>query len=257
VAILGETHDNPDHHAAQAWLVAQVRPSALAFEMFPAAREGALARARAAGADDAGLERALGWRALGWPDFAMYAPILRAAPDAPATGGAVAAEHLGAAMADGAAAAGRAALGAAHVRYGLDAPLDPAAQAAATAEQVESHCGAVPPEVAARMVEAQRLRDAAFADAALRARAEGGGSVAMIAGAGHARRDRGVPAALAAAEPTLRVAALALVEVGVGAEADWRGYAAALDVDYLWFTAPVPAEVRGDPCAAFRPRPAN
>jgi hypothetical protein len=154
-------------------------------------------------------------------------------------------------MRQGAAAAARTVIGAAGARYGLDAPLAPAELAAATAEQVAAHCGAIPEPVAAMMVEAQRLRDAAFADAALRARALGDGAVAVIAGAGHARADRGVPAALRVAEPGLRVASLALVEVTAG-EADWRAYAAEGDgpplFDYLWFTAPHP---RPDPCAAF------
>jgi uncharacterized iron-regulated protein len=250
VAILGETHDNPEHHAAQAWLVAQTRPAALAFEMIPPRLEGALERLRAEGADDAALGAALAWEARGWPDFGMYAPILRAAPDAPATGGAVEREALTAAMRDGAGAAGRAALGAAAALFALDRPLPPEQATAATAEQVAAHCGALPAEMAATMVEAQRLRDAAFAAAALRARALGGdGRVAIIAGSGHARRDRGVPAALATAAPELTVAALALVEVGDAD--DWRAYAEGYDVDYLWFTA---AAEREDPCAAFRER---
>ncbi|MFN3614878.1 MAG: ChaN family lipoprotein, partial [Rubrimonas sp.] len=90
VAILGEVHDNPDHHAAQAWLVARMAPDALAFEMLPPSVEAPLARARAAGADQQALAQATGWADLGWPDFAMYAPIFLAAPDVPVTGGAVA-----------------------------------------------------------------------------------------------------------------------------------------------------------------------
>jgi uncharacterized iron-regulated protein len=102
------------------------------------------------------------------------------------------------------------------------------------------------------MVEAQRLRDAAFAAAVLRARAMGGdGRVTMIAGSGHARRDRGVPASLAQAAPDLSVASLAMVELREAE--DWSAYAAGYDVDYLWLTA---AAEREDPCEAFlRNRP--
>jgi uncharacterized iron-regulated protein len=251
LVILGEVHDNPEHHAAQAWLVSAIRPKGLAFEMIPRSAEGAVARLRREGADTAALAAALDWEARGWPDFALYAPILAAAPAAEVTGGAIDRAGARTAIDAGAAAAARGLIGAAAARYGLDRPLDPADAAEAAQEQVDAHCGAIPEDLAARMVEAQRLRDAAFADALLRARTLGGGAAVLIAGAGHAREDRGTPAALAAAEPGLAVATLALVEVAEGAE-DWRAYGADADgapvFDYLWFTAPHPRE---DPCLAF------
>lgn len=251
VAILGETHDNPDHHAAQAWLVARMAPGALAFEMLPPSVEAPLARARAAGADQQALAQATGWESLGWPDFAMYAPIFLAAPDAPVTGGAVPSPAIRAAIEQGAEEGARQALGAASRRYGLGDPLPRDQAAAATADQVAGHCGAIPEAMAAKMVEAQRLRDAAFADATLRARAYAdGGKVVLIAGSGHARQDRAVPAKLRAAEPALRVATLALIEVA--AAEDWRAYGGSASetppFDYLWFTA---RPDREDPCAAF------
>jgi uncharacterized iron-regulated protein len=251
MAILGEVHDNPDHHAAQAWLVARMAPGALAFEMLPPSVEGALARARAEGADPQALAQATGWDDLGWPDFAMYAPIFLAAPQVPVTGGAVAAPAIRTAMEQGAEQGARQALGAAAARYGLSLPLPPDQAAAATTEQIAGHCDAIPEAMAARMVEAQRLRDAAFADAALRARAYADqGKVVLIAGSGHARRDRAVPAKLRAAEPALNVATLALVEVSTAD--DWRAYlgpdADAPPFDYLWFTARTSRE---DPCEAF------
>jgi uncharacterized iron-regulated protein len=256
VAILGEVHDNPDHHAAQAWLVGRLSPGGIAVEMLPPGVEGRFARLRAAGAAREAVGAALEWEARGWPDWSMYAPIFEAAPDAEITGGAVEPEALREAVRSGAAAAARGALGAAARLYDLEEPLDPVSRAEAAREQVAAHCDAIPESAAAGMVEAQRLRDAAFADAALRARAlAGDGRVAVIAGAGHARIDRGVPASLAAARPDLRVAALALVETTPGSE-DWRAYAGpegrAPLFDFLWFTAGV-AE-RGDPCEAFRAR---
>jgi uncharacterized iron-regulated protein len=243
VAILGEVHDNPEHHVAQAWLVERLAPAGIAVEMLPPDVEGRFARLRAAGASRFAIGAALEWNSRGWPDWGMYAPIFEAAPRAEITGGALDGEAL------------RMALGATAGLYGLDDPLDPASRAEATREQVAAHCDAIPESAAGGMVEAQRLRDASFADAALRARALGGdGKVAMIAGAGHARTDRGVPANIAAARPGLAVAALALVEVRAGEE-DWRAYAGPEGrpaiFDYLWFTA---GAEREDPCIAFRAR---
>jgi hypothetical protein len=57
------------------------------------------------------------------------------------------------------------------------------------------------PEILPGFVEAQRLRDAALAEAALAALEAHGAPVAIITGNGHARRDWGVPAVLAVAAP--------------------------------------------------------
>lgn len=249
VAVLGETHDNAEHHAAQAWLVAAMGASGLAFEMIPPEAEAALARLRGEGADRETLAAALDWAASGWPDFALYAPILEAAPAAPVAGGAVARETLSQAATGGAAAAAPP-----LARFGLQTPLAPEAAEAAAAEQVAAHCDAIPLEAARSMVEAQRLRDAAFAEAASRALdAAGRGPVALIAGRGHARRDRGVPAALAAARPELESLSVALLETDEAE--DWRAYAydAAGEplYDYVWFFAPAERE---DPCLAFLDR---
>jgi uncharacterized iron-regulated protein len=258
VMVLGEVHDNAEHHMAQAWLVSELRPAALAFEMVPRAMEPTLARLRADAAPLAVIGAALEWEARGWPDWGLYAPIFAAAPDAPVTGGELGREASGLAMHAGAEAAAARTIGAAARLYRLDRPFDEATQAAAVAEQVSAHCGAIPEEAATRMVEAQRLRDAAFADAALRARALGDdGPVALIAGSGHARIDRGAPLFLNAARPDLVVVSVAMTETAEEAE-DWRAYAqgegdAAPVFDYVWFTAPA---AREDPCEAFlRGRP--
>jgi len=253
VAIIGETHDNAEHHAAQAWLTAALAPGALAFEMIGRDRENALARLRAEGASRAALGAALDWENSGWPAFDLYAPILEAAPGAVVTGALIGREASGAAMRDGAAAAGRAALGAAVARYGLDRALAAAQAQDAAAEQIDAHCGALPQDVAGRMVEAQRLRDAALADAALRGRAlADDGAVVMITGNGHARTDRGAPRYLAEAAPELSVVSVMMAEVAEGRD-DWRAYVTrgaegGAVADYVWFTAAAPRE---DPCEAY------
>ena len=39
IVLLGEIHDNPEHHANQAAIVRALQPAALVFEMFPQASE--------------------------------------------------------------------------------------------------------------------------------------------------------------------------------------------------------------------------
>ena len=91
------------------------------------------------------------------------------------------------------------------------------------------------------MVEAQRLRDAALARATLQAMADTGGPVAVIAGSGHARRDWGIPAALAVAAPELSVLSVGQIEAEGAAEPEQP-------FDLWLVTEPTPRE---DPCAAF------
>jgi uncharacterized iron-regulated protein len=234
IVVLGEVHDNPAHHRNQSRAVAALHPRALVFEMLsPEAAARATPEARASAET---LRAALGWDASGWPDFAMYYPVFEAAPEAAIRGAALPRAALLAAMTEGAAAA----FGPDAARFGLTAPLAPEVQAELEAEQMEAHCNALPPERMAGMVAAQRLRDAAFARAALAALAETGGPVAVIAGSGHARADFGIPALLRLAAPGVSVLALGQVE----APAD-----PVQPFDQWIVTEPAPRE---DPCAVFR-----
>jgi len=116
---IGERHDNPDHHRLQAELVAALAPAGLAFEMIPQAMEETANRLRADGASREALAEALEWQARGWPDFALYAPILEAVPEAYIAGGALSREALGAIYERGAVGAGDALA----ERYDLAEPL--------------------------------------------------------------------------------------------------------------------------------------
>ncbi len=79
-----------------------------------------------------------------------------------------------------------------------------------------SHCDKLPPAMLPDMVRVQRARDAVMADTLARAAGEDGGI--LIAGAGHARNDRGAPTYLARLRPEASRFALAFVEV----ERKWR-----------------------------------
>jgi uncharacterized iron-regulated protein len=232
VVILGEVHDNPEHHRNQARAVAAIRPAALVFEMLTPEQA-----ARAAGTprdDAAALEAALGWE--NWPDFAMYHPIFTAAPGAEIRGGAVPRDEVRRSIEDGAAEV----FGEGAEGYGLTTALEGEDQAAREALQMSAHCDALPEAMLPGMVEAQRLRDAALARATVQAQAETGGPVVVITGTGHARTDHGIPAKLALAAPELSVVAVGQLESDPGAEAPFD----------LWIVTG--AVDRPDPCAAFQ-----
>ena len=233
VVVLGEKHDNPAHHDWQARLIRALAPAGLAFEMVPQDLEAAANDARASGGD---LEAALDWENSGWPDWALYAPLFEAAPAARIAGGGVPRDRLRASVGTGAAKA----FGERAPLYHLDRPLPEALQAAMEQEQADAHCGVLPDVMLPGMVEAQRLRDAAFADAALRLHETGAGPVVLIAGNGHARTDRGSPLYLKRADATLSVVAVGILEAGNSPQG--------VPFDISIYTA---KHDRGDPCAEF------
>ena len=219
IYVVGEVHDNPAHHEGQAAVVAAVKPTAVVFEM--------LTPDRAAGwdpglaGDAVALGAALGWSEAGWPDPALYAPLFAAIPEGAAVVGAdPGPEVVREAMGGGAAAAFDATVGETAARFGLAEPLPPGEQAAREAGQLAAHCGALPTALLPGFVEAQRLRDAAFAHAVLEALEEHGAPVVLIAGNGHARTDWGVPAALARAAPDVAVLSIGQFEGEDGPPAD-------------------------------------
>jgi len=247
--LLGEKHDNPDHHQVQASLVrallASGRRPAVVFEMLTADPAPALARQLAAAPHDAdGLAAAVNWKRSGWPDFALYRPIVEAALEA---GVPIVAGNIGNAtirsVARGEPGAVPSEL---NARYALDRPLAPAAQAGLTAEIRDAHCGHLPAARVDSMVLAQRARDATLADNLVRADADGG---VLIAGVGHVRADHGVPLYLATRAPGVTVLVVAPLEVRAGAtrpEDYTAQFGGALPFDIVWFT---PRMDYGDPCA--------
>jgi uncharacterized iron-regulated protein len=244
VVILGELHDNAEHHGAQAWVVSQLRPAGLAFEMIPEASEEGVAVFLEDGGAPAEIGPAIGWKRLGWPDWALYRPIFTASGAKVFTGGGTGRGPARRAIRDGAAAV----IGDDRFMPVLATDLDAPTQTAMEDEMVASHCGHLPKSAAPGMVEAQRLRDASFAAAVLRARERSGGQVVLITGNGHARIDRGVPVYLAEVAPELSILSVGLVETeeepsALGADG------LTLPFDFVWHTSPAERE---DPCAVFR-----
>ena len=252
--LLGEKHDNPDHHQIQAAvlraILATSRRPIVAFEMFTPDDAPALARFLGTAPRDAtGLGAAVDWKNNGWPDWAYYQPIAQAALDA---GVPIVAANLTQATARALARGQRAALPANLAEhYALDQPPSAALQAALTTEIREAHCGHFPADRVDGMVLAQRARDSALAES-LVAGADGG---VLIAGTGHVRNDRGVPAYLRRRVPDATIATLAPLEV----RTEWtqpsdyaRAYGGALPFDWVWFT---PGMDDDDPCARFRRPP--
>lgn len=253
--VLGEVHDNPDHHLLQARLLRAVtgsgRRPALAFEMLDADKQGAVdASLAAAPKDPDALGKAVGWDKSGWPEFRFYRPIFAAGLEA---GLPVVAANLSRAQLKEVRKVGREVLAeGVRARLARDEPLPPEILASLRAEMEESHCGALPEAMVDPQVLAQRARDAAMAER-MTTTGAGRGAV-LITGNGHARTDRGVPAVVAKDAPGKTIVSVAFTEAQAGETdpASYRDDEAATGPppwDFLVFT---PGAEREDPCVAFR-----
>ncbi|MGE5049089.1 MAG: ChaN family lipoprotein, partial [Deltaproteobacteria bacterium] len=177
--LLGETHDNPDHHALEARLVraaAQGRKPAIVFEMLDVGQQAAVDGApRTADA----IAEAVNWSHSGWPDFSLYRPVFEAAlaVGLPIVAGNFTKAQMSAIVRDGAQKVPP------DVAALLQRQPEPPAEVAEAerAEMRAQHCGQLPENLLAPMVLAQHARDAQLATRT--AASEQGGI--LVAGSGH------------------------------------------------------------------------
>ncbi|MES1184310.1 MAG: ChaN family lipoprotein [Myxococcales bacterium] len=247
--LLGERHDNPDHHRLQARVVEGLakagRKPAVVFEMLEVSQQAAVdGYVATADANAAGFGAALGWQHTSWPPFREYQPIFEAAfaHRLPIFAG-----NLPQADAKALVKQGLPALSSERAReLGLDLPFPAPLEASLLDELRSSHCGQLPESLLGPMALAQRARDAQMAQVLISAGGKDG--AVLIAGGGHVRLDRGVPHQLARTAPGVSVASLVLREVRHG-ETNPKVYAAEEGpFDFVWFT---PRGSDADPCADF------
>ena len=257
--LLGESHDNAEHHRIQARLIRAIaqagRRPAIVLEMLSADQAPALTRHLSEHPNDApGLGPAVGWERSAWPSWDIYLPIGEAALSA---GLPIVAGNLGRPTLLTLRGPGPAGLPPALVgQLGLDVEYQPWQRRELERLLQESHCNELPATTLARMVTIQQARDGALASAMRAGDRRSSGGAVLIAGSGHARNDFGVPWHMKRVAPNRSTLAVALIEFDP-AKPDAAGYARAADgaplFDYVWFTDPV---VREDPCAG-RQRPGS
>lgn len=230
--LVGERHDNPDHHALQLWLLQSMTQrrgqGSLLMEMLGPAQQprvDAVQASFALGRPPEDPVAKLDWQ-KGW-DWSLYGPLVTEALAAP--------YRLLHANLDPAEIAAiyrnRPAV--------TGAPAAPKVQRALLEQIRRSHCDRLPESQLPAMLAVQQQRDRRMAE-----RLEGAPSPAMLfAGAFHVRRDLGVPLHLnGPGRAEARV--LILAEVGEPL--------APSQADFVWYTPAMPAQ---DYCSALRNRP--
>lgn len=237
LVVLGETHDNRDHHWLEATLVGTFldahASAAVGFEMLD---EDVRAVVAMPPRDPDAFAKAVQWEESGWPEFAQYRPVFAVVlgRGARIIAAHPSGEHVRASLAgvpDDEAHALK-----------LDQPLSAAVRTELRDEIREAHCGHAPEAMLDAMERAQSYKDAFMARSIADARVP----VVLVTGAGHSRNDRAVPYFL-----RLRGATKVTSVAFLGVE-DGRNSPDAYDVkpyDYVVFTPRVSDE---DPCERFK-----
>ena len=226
--IVGEQHDNREHHQLQLWLLQDLSErraqGSLLLEMLTPSQQSRVDAVRQASPPPADMPAALAWQP-GW-DWSLYGPIVEFALKQP--------YPLRAANLDDA-----------EVRSTYAAPPSlsgshaNAASVKATllAQIGESHCGLLPATQMPAMLAVQQQRDRRMAERLFAAPAP----ALLLAGAYHARKDVGVPVHGLDLGEVDRPVVLMLAEQG--------NEVTAAMADYVWYTPAKPAE---DYCAQMR-----
>lgn len=229
--LVGERHDNPDHHALQLWLlralVTEREQGSLLLEMLTPDQQVRVDQVRtrmAAGEQPVDLLNELAWQ-RGWA-WSLYGPLVRHAlgqPYAVLTANLDRSEVM--------------------QIYAQVPELSGAASTAAPVREAllaqirRSHCDLLPESQLPAMLAIQQQRDRRMAQALLAAPEPS----LLLAGAFHVRRDLGVPLHLADLGGDAGVQVLMLAEVGTPLES--------IQADYAWLT---PAQPQQDHCASLR-----
>ncbi|WP_159098524.1 ChaN family lipoprotein [Thiorhodospira sibirica] len=249
--LLGEVHGNPVHHARQLevlqWLRASGQTPTVAFEIFDQTDQAAMTQFIETGSGDAAaLGQQLDMEARGWP-FASYQPLVQYALD---EGLPILAVNLSRAQAQRVAREGPDGLESVPVRQLLQQhPLATEVQEALYAHIFAAHCEYLPKAHVPAVALAQQARDATIAW--FLQQASSSGPVVLISGAGHVRKDYGVPFYLQALDPEHAPLSVGFIEIHSERstlEAYLHGPEGA-PYDVLWFSARTSPE---DPCVAFR-----
>jgi uncharacterized iron-regulated protein len=263
LVLLGEVHDNADHHQVRAQLIlalaaqwAQQPRAALVLEHIGADQDLMLAAFRALDLrkrrDPSELFSALRWEKSGWPDARLFRSLFTAALDVewPILPGNAPRQQVRAVARDGLGVLERDDI----ERLGLGEALPEPEQSALLDELEASHCGLMPRSAFGGMADAQRYRDAHMARVLADAAAAHGRAV-LLAGNGHVRRDRGVPWHLRRIAPDKRAVSVLHLEVTDEKQAPReyveRGADGLPTADYVILA---PRTVRADPCVEMRKR---
>ena len=241
--LLGEKHDNPDHHRLQALVVShqlkQSRVKGVVFEMLDSSSKAALAITEEPLAMEE-LKKRIGWKDDGW-HWPFYEPLIKRAynQNIQIYAGNLSDQEVSDV----------------YLNQDLEFPgtLSGPSLTRLAKDIDESHCGMLPESQFPSMLRVQRARDARMAEELVSN--DQPGQMILIAGNYHVRHDLGVPNYLTKrGSKTVQENIVSVAFLEVSAEklraSDYEDGAASQKAwDFIWFTPGITAK---DYCASFK-----
>jgi uncharacterized iron-regulated protein len=234
IVLLGELHDNPDHHQARASLIPQfaTNKTTIVAEHLPTGRRVTSTGASLSDLEAAGFNRN-GW---GWP---LHQPLFESVLG---RGYALIGGNLPAGFSKELMSQGQAAMPLPMARAYEQAVLPAPARSRLEQDLIDGHCGKLPDKYLVPMKLVQRATDISMATALITHRPS-----VLVAGNGHVRWDYGVPQVLSVLEPSLKISSVGFYESGTDRAELIKSLAGRYD--FVWLTDDTQ---RTDPCADFK-----
>ena len=225
IVLIGEKHDNADHHQIETWLIQQLYPSdsantSLVLEMLD---DSQTTNTIISGMSDSDLKQRLNWQDDSWP-WQDYGPLIKAAleQNMPVLSGNISRDAIHTIYKAGVPKTQRLASTQGITQAVKDQVLD---------QVYESHCQLMQRNQLAPMVSVQLARDASLAYAIKQRSTD---NVILVAGGFHTDKSVGVPLHLSPLEQQ-HTRTILLVEVDATHE-QAKDYTTLSKADYVWFT---------------------
>jgi uncharacterized iron-regulated protein len=255
--LLGETHDNIEHHRDHGWFINQIsqkKPDvAIAMEMVNKKQADEINKNKNGNIDD--VINILEQAKVGWEYDKYYRPVFSSIlkNDLPLYPADLERSTMMKVVRDGKDSTPN------ELKQLLNKTPLPKTQQEALKKEIEAtHCGMIDAAMTKAMMRGQRTRDAAMGNNLYKVSHAGGDKsktrpVIMVSGSGHIRKDRGAPMYLKARDPDAKIVAIAWLEVHDDATdpeeyiKQWHSDTAPFD--YVVFS---PSANRPDPCEEMK-----
>lgn len=261
VILLGETHDNAEHHQLQARfinvLVQQKQRPGIAFEMLNQNQQNIITKFQALENPETDeFAKVIDWEKSGWPEWSLYRPIFQSTIKNNLT---IIAANLNAKQIRKVIKQGTKVLTPEYQALLKKYQYDKALKKELEQEILAAHCDMLPEKILSPMLSGQQTRDLAITLAIQKGLNSSSSlsrqKIVVIAGTGHTRTDYGIPYYLKNERPNTKIINIAFMEVSKDklkpqdyAE-DWNTKSRKLPFDYIWFTTRTERE---DQCEKMR-----
>ena len=257
VILLGETHDNAQHHQLQARvidaLLEQKIYPIIAFEMLNQNQQESIQKFQNQKDQDTdNFAEIVNWEKTGWPEWSLYRPVFAAAIENNLT---IIAANLNSKQIRKVIKQGAEVLSSEYQsllkKYQYDATLKKQLKQ----DILSAHCDMLPEKMLDPMLLGQQTRDIAMTMAIQKGLTSTDDKVVLIAGSGHTRTDYGIPYYLHSENPAAKIVSIAFFEVSqdkfqaADYAEDWNEKTTQLPFDYVWFTLRTERE---DQCEKMR-----